>query len=517
MLVCEDDSADPLEEEPMTPAARPLLLITLSLVTAAHADASFAQSSLTTPQRGQLLQNPPAQLGDYAPSDLISKVTDGTISRWLLRRIFSPHCSVAVYQLQYGTIGGQGEPTSASGALMVPNGADPSCQSPRPIVLYAHGKRNLKFTNIADLSSNYEGLLLALALAGGGYIVVAPNYAGYDTSTLGYHPFLNATQQSADMMDALAAARAALPVTGAADNHKLFVTGYSEGGYVAMATQRELQTAGVTVTAGAPMSGPYALSAFGDAMFLGFVGAGAVEETIMLVSSYQHAYGNIHSSPTDIFEQQYAAVESLLPSTVGTDTLVAQGQMPASAVFSNMPPAPEFAMLTPPMTGNSWFDQVFANGFGAGHLVTNSYRLSYMQDALSAPDGGFPNTTTGLPPANPTNTLRQALKNNDLRNWAPVSPTLLCGGNADPVVFFLNTQLMQGYWAMSAPNSPVQVLDVDAPASLGGPYQSLRQKFEDTKTLLQWIEGTGSVRENYHDILVPAFCVQAARSFFDGF
>jgi alpha/beta superfamily hydrolase len=499
----------------MTPGTRSLLVIALWL----HVGASFPQTSTTTPQRGQLLENPPAQLGVYTPSDLISKITDGTISRWLLRNAFSPHCSVAVYHLRYETIGGQGEPTTASGALMIPNGPDPTCQSPRPIALYAHGKRNLRFFNIADLSgqTNYEGLILALALAGEGYIVVAPNYAGYDTSTLAYHPFLNAIQQSADMIDALAAARAALPATGIAENHKLFVTGYSEGGYVAMATHRALQAAGSPVTASAPMSGPYALSAFADAMFMGFVGAGAVEEFIMLESSYQHAYGNLYSSSTEVFEAKYASVESLLPATTGVDNLVAQGLIPESAVFSSTPPAPEFAALTPPITGNSYFDQVFASGFGIDHLVTNSYRLSYLQDAHSTPDGGFPNTTTGLPPSNPANTLRQALKKNDLRNWAPSAPMLLCAGDADPVVFFLNTQLMQGYWAMNAPGSPVTILDVDAPAALGGPYQSLRYEFQLTKTLLEWIAGTSTVLQDYHDVLVPAFCVQAARSFFDGF
>jgi alpha/beta superfamily hydrolase len=496
----------------MTPGTRSLLVIALWL----HVGVSFPQNSTTTPQRGQLLETP-AQLGVYTPSDLISKITDGTISRGLLRDVFSPHCLVAVYQLRYETIGGQSEPTTASGALMIPNGPDPTCQSPRPIALYAHGKRDLRFFNIADLSgqTNYEGLILALALAGEGYIVVAPNYAGYDTSTLAYHPFLNAIQQSADMIDALAAARAALPATGIAENHKLFVTGYSEGGYVAMATHRALQAAGSPVTASAPMSGPYALSAFADAMFMGFVGAGAVEEFIMLESSYQHAYGNLYSSPTEVFEAKYASAESLLPATTGVDNLVAQGLIPESAVFSSTPPAPEFAALTPRITGNSYFDQVYASGFGTDHLVTNSYRLSYLQDAHSTPDGG----TTGLPPSNPANTLRQALKKNDLRNWnrAPAAPMLLCAGGADPVVFFLNTRLMQGYWAMNAPGSPVTVLDVDAPAGLGGPYQNLRYGFQLTKTLLEWIAGTSAVLQDYHDVLVPAFCVQAARSFFDGF
>jgi len=74
-----------------------------------------------------------------------------------------------------------------------------------------------------------------------GYIVVAPNYAGYDTSSLPYHPFLNGDQQSKDMIDALAAARTALPNTSSAatsDSGKLFVSGYSQGGYVAMATHK---------------------------------------------------------------------------------------------------------------------------------------------------------------------------------------------------------------------------------------------------------------------------------------
>ncbi len=92
--------------------------------------------------------------GFYSPSDLISKITDGTVSRWLLRYTFSPQCSVVVYQLRYGTVGAQGEPTTASAALMVPSGSDVACQSPRPIVLYAHGKRNLTFFNIADLSGS---------------------------------------------------------------------------------------------------------------------------------------------------------------------------------------------------------------------------------------------------------------------------------------------------------------------------------------------------------------------------
>jgi len=65
-------------------------------------------------------------------------------------------------------------------------------------------------------SSNTEGALIAAMFAAHGYIVVAPNYAGYDTSSLSYHPFLNGEQQSKEHDDALTAARTALPQTIAA-------------------------------------------------------------------------------------------------------------------------------------------------------------------------------------------------------------------------------------------------------------------------------------------------------------
>src|SRR6202011_3154223 len=127
-------------------------------------------------------------------------------------------------------------------------------------------------------------LNLAAIFATKGYIVVAPNYAGYDTSTLAYHPFLIAEQESKDMIDALTAARTALPLASATltkDDGRLFITGYSEGRYVAMAAHRGIEAGGMSVSASAPMSGPYALAAFVDAVFFGQVnGAAPVSSTL---------------------------------------------------------------------------------------------------------------------------------------------------------------------------------------------------------------------------------------------
>ena len=79
--------------------------------------------------------------------------------------------------------------------------------------------------------------------------------------------------------------------------------------------------------------------------------------------------------------------------------------------------------------------------------MTNAFRLAYLQDAQANPDGGFPNLLDDRPAANPANGLRRAFKRNDLRTWLPTAPVFLCGGNEDPTVLFMNTQLIQAYWA----------------------------------------------------------------------
>ena len=151
------------------------------------------------------------------------------------------------------------------------------------------------------------------------------------------------------MMDILAAARTALPKTFAAsttDSGKLFITGYSEGGHVAMATLRAMQAAGATVTAAAPMSGPYALEAFGDAIFFGDVDLGSTIFAPLIATSYQHAYGNIYTATTDVYSTTYASgIDTLLPSATPIDTFYQNGKLPQSALFDSTTPVVPFRAI----------------------------------------------------------------------------------------------------------------------------------------------------------------------------
>jgi hypothetical protein len=281
-----------------------------------------------------------------------------------------------------------------------------------------------------------------------------------------------------------------------------------------MATHRAMQAEGTTVTASAPMSGPYALAAFGDAIFLGRPNASAVANFALLLAGYQKSYGNLYSTPGDVVASKYAnGIESALPGTTSVPTLVQQGVL-APAMFSSTPPAPQYASITP-ATQPAALAPVFAAGFGADALVTNAYRLAYLQDREAHPDGAFPTRTDGLPPAAPANTLRQALKRNDLRTWTPTAPVLLCGGGGDPAVYWSNTEQMQAYWAQVAPSAPVTVLDVDAPTSTADAYRDYRQAFALAKAAVFASGGASAVLEAYHAGLVPPVCLAAAKAFFD--
>jgi poly(3-hydroxybutyrate) depolymerase len=471
--------------------------------------------------RGTLIYDPPFRIASLDAATFDAQLSTTAAGQQLVALAGAPACGVDFYHVEYNTVGGAGETTTASGALMVPTGAAPDCSGPRPIVLYAHGTQTDKTANIADITntSNTEGALIAAVFAAHGYIVVAPNYAGYDTSALPYHPFLNGDQQSKDMIDALAAARTALPRTSSAatsDNGKLFITGYSEGGYVAMATHKALQAAGVTVTASAPMSGPYALEAFGDAVFYGNVNLGSTVFSALITTSYQKAYQNLYAAPTDVFEPAYATdVATLLPSATPISTLFATGKLPKLALFSS----------TTPVTGNAALDAALAvpqnplsaSGFGASNLITNAYRVSYALDAVTNPDGAVPAAQVGVPlAAEPQQPLRIDLKRNDLRSWVPQGPVLLCGGDQDPTVFFsVNTGTMQAFWS-ALPAGAVTVLDVNGAVGSGDPFAAVKAGFQAALAGLLASGGAAGVVENYHTTVAP-FCSLAARGFFAQF
>jgi dienelactone hydrolase len=504
-----------------------VLCAALAALLAGCGSSSSTSAVSNSTDRGTLIYNPPVRLASLDAPTLVEQLSASSSGQQLLELAGTPICGVDFYYMEYYTVGAKGETATASGALMLPTGTGPPCSGARPIVLYGHGTTAAKTYNIANIADSAnpaygESALLAAVFAAQGYIVVAPNYAGYDISSLAYHPFVNGDQQSKDMSDALTAARAALPNTftpSTSDSGQLFITGYSEGGYVAMATVKAMTAAGQTVTASAPMSGPYALEALVDSIFLGDVNIGSTEFTPLFVTSYQEAYGNLYSEPTDLYEAQYAPnMFELLPSTTPIDTLYANGTLPETALFSNSTPVvPGNTQLTGLLAVPS--NPIFAIGFGTPNLVTNDYRVSYAIDAVTNPDGAVLAPPSVALAANPQNTLRVDLKLNDMRSgpfWAPTGPMLMCGGDQDPTVFFsIDTGTMATYWA-AVPHGLITVLDVNATPTANDPFAPLQLAFQEDIASILATSGEVGVAESYHATVEP-FCIVAARSFFSQF
>ncbi|HCI75101.1 MULTISPECIES: alpha/beta hydrolase family protein [unclassified Psychrobacter] len=464
-------------------------------------------------------------------------------------------CDIKIEKVSYPTVGAAGERTNATAALMLPSGDSADCQGDRPILLYAHGTTTDKgydFSQVANPQNPAAGeaTLIAANFAAQGYIVVAPNYAGYDESDLDYHPYLVAEQQATDMADALDSARTIIArqqrandpdYTNLDDSGKLFISGYSQGGHVAMATARMFEQNDEPVTAIAPLSGPYALAAFGDAIFSGNVNIGASRFAPLLASGLQNAYGNVYNSTADIFTANYANTQ--LPSLLSFGELVAANKLPDNALFEKDPENnPTLDLLPAPTVP-------FASiGFADdNYLIKTDFRTAYVADALQNPDSLIA-MTGALPAANPQNNLRKALKANDLRGYVPKMPTLLCGGNQDPTVFYdLNTSSMAAIIQGSVAQNPaltvnVTVLDVDATTANDRPDNSNVQLIGQA-SMNQWninsvvasvqsnfvqnlqrvvaagaeqgIPASVAVLGNYHGGLVSTACTQATREFFN--
>lgn len=474
-----------------------------------------APAPAAPPVRGSLTE-PAVRTASLTPAQIAAALTSADGADLLLQLIVAPKCGVDVYQVRYSTVDPSGAATTASAAMMVPTGTDPVCQGPRPIVLYAHGTAAQRSLNLADITreDNLEGLLAATMFATQGYVLIAPNYTGYDISALTYNPYLNADQESKDMVDALTAARTALPAP-VTDSGQLFVTGYSQGGHVAMATHKLMQETGARITASAPMSGPYAVAAFADAVFYGQVSRTTPLFLVFTSTGYEQAYGDVYNSPTDLFEARYTTgIDTLLPSAVPRTQLFAEGKLPRDQLFDSTAPDPSYAPFTP-ATSPANLAPIFAQGFGPDHLVKNAFRLAYLQDAQANPDGSFPNVLDNRPAANPANGLRRAFARNDLRTWLPTAPVFLCGGNEDPTVLFMNTQLIQAYWSANGVTAPVTMLDLDGDITANDPDAVRKAGFAAAKAAIEADGGAAAVAESYHSSLVPPFCLSAVKSFFD--
>ncbi len=164
--------------------------------------------------------------------------------------------AVKLYRVTYSSVVPErgNKPIVATGLVAVPDIAGTSF----PMVSYQHGTVYLK-TQVPSFPDQSPETQLMLAQFGGqGYIVVGADYFGMGSSKEpeGYMVKASHQQASYDMLLASRAVLADLKLSSG----KLFIAGWSQGGFVTMAFLEKLESGGVKVDAAATASAPVDVS-----------------------------------------------------------------------------------------------------------------------------------------------------------------------------------------------------------------------------------------------------------------
>lgn len=171
-----------------------------------------------------------------------------------------------LWNISYWTLNTAGDYVVASGVVIVPRGSNITVA---PLLSFQHGTMLMK-KEAPTLSEGAELAFAATFAASDGFLVSMPDHLGLGQSSEVRqmdltHPYCQAVPLAGPAIDMMVAVGTFL-VNEFKDltlKDKLFLAGYSEGGYATMALQRELETGSYNLPrliASACMDGPYSLS-----------------------------------------------------------------------------------------------------------------------------------------------------------------------------------------------------------------------------------------------------------------
>ncbi|MGK8524061.1 hypothetical protein ACRS6B_22050 [Nocardia asteroides] len=248
------------------------------------------------PSRGEIVSATPVL--SLPPEQTAALLTDGGI-RTPVRN------GVDAFRVDYRTITPRGEPTTASGLVVLPR---TDARRVR-VVSYAHGTMTLKSDAPSVDTRNLPDRLRTVAFAAAGYAAAAPDYLGLGNGP-GRHPYTHAPSEASASGDLLRAAGILAAQQRRELDPNVLVTGFSQGGHAAMALGKALQAGaipGFGVAALAPVSGPYDLRHVqAPAALDGQVVPGAA---VLFLSYWITSMNRIHhlyDDPMEAFQAPYA-------------------------------------------------------------------------------------------------------------------------------------------------------------------------------------------------------------------
>lgn len=310
--------------------------------------------------------------------------TDSAVNSYLSYKgldtnIFSSN-NIESYSITYHTTDGKGSPTVASGAVYIP--IKPNCYS-APILIYDHGTQ----FNLQACPSNGAYYTKGLRFSGTGFITVMPDYIGLGVNN-DIQTYHHAETEAKSSIDLTRAVREFLLIHGKIqDNKEIYITGYSQGGHAAMATNKYIQENSLidefNVVASAPLSGAYDLSKTQrDFVFeTPYYSVPLFLPNILI--GYESVYSNLYNNYSDMFDSPY---DSIYEVNVTNKT--------TSGIF--------WQFNTPSNTYDFMQDSVIQN------MLADTFSLSH-----------------------PVNL---ALKNNNVYDWGPQNPMRILYCSSDNVV-----------------------------------------------------------------------------------
>ena len=314
---------------------------------------------------------------------IISKTLQGSFTTQALKLLLQagglsgfgdPKYDVDVYSVIYETIDAKGQKTQASGMFAMPKNTGKTL----PLASYQHGTVLQKNDVPSRAKGSYEvGLLWAMD----GYVVSMPDFLGLGDSP-GLRPYIHAASEATAVVDMLRASRTLAQGFNVQLNGQVFLFGYSQGGHVTAAAHREIE---------AKHASEFSLTAVAD-LATPFDVSGVQYEALVKKATYPapgffpyilFAYNSVYNWYPNAETVLNTPYNSTLPKYFTPEMPFSLGQMDIDLPASKIP--------------------------------TDILKPDILQAILA--DANHP--------------IRKSLKENDLYEWIPKAPLLICHCDGD--------------------------------------------------------------------------------------
>ncbi|CCH55464.1 hypothetical protein BN8_04723 [Fibrisoma limi BUZ 3] len=328
-------------------------------------------TELATPVAPERVLADSKLIGEFQASQLRGRFTGALAPVQLLVRY-----GIKVYRIEYNTTNTDGKPIKASGALLVPN-----TDGAMPLISAQHGTIASDAEAPSYYNSGSEIYTFGTLFAAQGYIVAAPDYIGYGVSKDLPHTYEHREGLATASLDMLRASREFLADQQIKWDSRLFITGYSEGGYASMSLQKKIEE-----ETGEEFN-----------LVASSLGAGAYDKT----ATMRYLVSNRTTTNSD-YNRLYTWVLLTYDRIYGLNR-------PASYYFKE-----------------PYASRVAESGRNAniGVSLNDAFTDAFKKAAAEETDQAFV----------------EAVADNDVYDWKPRTPTRLYHGTADNLVFYFNSQ-----------------------------------------------------------------------------